>query len=188
MKHFLTLTLITVLALSACTATAPEISNTVSSVPETTTTASIPETTTTIAETTTITTTTTTTMTTTTAKAEPAICGSYRSVIPAYPMEDAELAELEAAGEYFEIYDYINIEQHNDGSFQVEFRFQIGGSGNDYASFDTEALGTANWYSFYFDGDMGVPYNNGAVTITSDGTTAWVTFEGGEPQEFKKTE
>jgi hypothetical protein len=130
----------------------------------------------------------TTTATTTVAKNEPAICGSYRSAIPAYPMEDAELAELEAAGEYFEIYDYINIEQHKDGSFQVEFRFQIGSSGNDFASFDTEALGTANWYSFYFDGDMGVPQNNGPVTITSDGTTAWVTFDGGEPQEFIKTE
>jgi hypothetical protein len=126
--------------------------------------------------------------TTTTASNEPAICGSYRSVEPAYPMTDAEIAELEAAGEDFMIYDYINIEQHKDGSFQVEFILQIGGSGNDYASFDTEALGTANWYSFYFEGDMGVPQNNGPVTITSDGTTAWVTFEGGEPQEFKKTE
>jgi hypothetical protein len=131
---------------------------------------------------------TTTTTTTTTAKNEPAICGSYRSVEPAYPMTDAELEELKATGEDFMIYDYINIEQHKDGSFQVEFRFQIGGSGNDFASFDTEALGTADWYSFYFDGDMGVPYNNGPVTITSDGTTAWVTFDGGEPQEFRKTE
>jgi hypothetical protein len=119
---------------------------------------------------------------------EPAICGSYRSVEPAYPMEEAELEELKAAGEDFMIYDFINIDQFDDGHFQVEFRLAMGGSGNDFAVFDTEALGTANWYSYYFDGDMGVPHDNGAVTITSDGNTAWVTFEDGEPQEFKKTE
>jgi hypothetical protein len=123
-----------------------------------------------------------------TTKQEPAICGSYRSVETAYPLEDGELEQLIAAGEEPMVYDYINISQFDDGGFQVEFRLAIGGSGNDYAVFDTETLGTANWYSFYFDGDMGVPQNNGPVTVTADGNTAWVTFDGGEAQEFRKTE
>jgi hypothetical protein len=120
---------------------------------------------------------TTTATTTTTASNEPAICGSYRSVLPAYP-EGTEAYD----------YDYINIDQFDDGRFQVEFRLAIGGSGNDFAVFETESLGTANWYSYYFEGDMGVPYNNGPVTITSDGNTAWVTFGDGEAYEFRKTE
>jgi hypothetical protein len=195
MKSFLTLTLVLImtLALAACNTPVSEttISTDAPQSAEITTAANIneagvPEAITKM--TAAPVTTTTTAATTTTTNSEPAICGSYRSVEPAYPMEDAELAELEAAGEYFEIYDYINIEQHKDGSFQVEFRLQIGGSGNDFAVFETESLGTANWYSYYFDGEMGVPYDNGSVTITSDGTTAWVTFDGGEPQEFKKTE
>jgi ABC-type Fe3+-hydroxamate transport system substrate-binding protein len=174
MKRLFTLALI--MFLSACTTTVQEPVNTASTAPETTTTTT---TTNTVADTTitVITTVTTTTEETTTTKQEPAICGSYRSVLPAYP-EGIEVYD----------YDYINIDQFDDGHFQVEFRLAIGGSGNDFAVFDTESLGTANWYSYYFDGDMGVPYNNGSVTITSDGTTAWVTYEDGEPQEFKKTE
>jgi hypothetical protein len=127
---------------------------------------------------------------TTTETAEHIICGSYRSVLPAYPLEDGELEELRAAGEDFIYHDFINISQFDDGAFQVEFRLAIGGSGNDFAVFDTEALGTANWYSFYFDGSDGMAsqFNNGEVTVTADGTTAWVTFEGGEPQEYTKTE
>jgi hypothetical protein len=131
-------------------------------------------------ETTAATTTTTASETTTTApetQPDSSITGTYRSVEPAYP-EGTEPYD----------FDYINIDQMDDGRFQVEFRLAIGGSGNDFAVFDSEALGAANWYSFYFDGDMGVPYNNGLVTVTADGNTAWVTYEGGEPQEFVKVE
>jgi hypothetical protein len=145
-----------------------------------------------IAVTTTAATTTaaTTTAATAAASGEPSVCGTYRSVDPAYPVEDAELEELRAAGEDYMLYDYIDIEQHDDGSFQAQFMLAIGSSGNDFAVFDTEALGTTNWYSFYFDGDsgMGTPYNNGSVTITPDGDSIWVTFEGGEAYEFRRTE
>jgi flagellar biosynthesis GTPase FlhF len=130
----------------------------------------------------------TTTVATTTASNEPAVCGTYRSVEPVYDVEDAELEELIAAGEDHMLYDYIDIEQHDDGRFQAQFMLAIGSSGNDFAVFETESLGTAYWYSFYFDGDMGVPYNNGAVTITPDGDSIWVTFEGGEAYEFIRTE
>jgi hypothetical protein len=153
----------------------------------TTTTTATPtaEITITTAETTTTTTTTTTAATT--AALSSSITGTYRAVEPAYPPEDINLEEI-PPGEEFLIYDHINIDANDDGSYQVEFRPVIGGSGNDFAVFDSEALGTTNWYSFYFDGDMGVPWNNGLVTVTADGTTAWVTYENGEPQEFRKIE
>jgi hypothetical protein len=124
------------------------------------------------------------------AKNEHAICGTYRSVLPAYPLEEGELEEIIAAGEDYMLYDYIDISQHDDGRFQVELRLAIGGSGNDFAIFDTEALGTADWYSYYFDGSdgMATPYNNGAVTVTADGSTAWVAFDGGEAYEYTRVE
>jgi hypothetical protein len=128
--------------------------------------------------------------TTKTDKQEHAICGTYRSVLPAYPLEEGELEEIMAGGEDYMLYDYIDISHFDDGRFQVELRLAIGGSGNDFAIFDTEALGTSDWYSYYFDGsnDVATPNNNGAVTVTADGATAWVAFEGGEAYEFTRVE
>jgi hypothetical protein len=185
MKRLLTLTLITVLAFSACTATSPETANTISTIPETTTTTittTVAETT--ITEMTTITTTTAETTTTTT-KQEPAVCGTYRTV---NPIDDVDPASISPEEEMF-YYSYINVDQMDDGHFQVQFLDPYGGSDESYAVFDTEALGASQIINFSFSDD---PIANssagGAVTITVEGDSAWVAFGDGEAEEYEKVE
>jgi hypothetical protein len=59
-----------------------------------------------------------------------------------------------------------------------------GGTGNDYAHFDTEELGTGYVQSFSFDPDVYAP--GYSLTITVEADSAWVTREGGEMIEFVK--
>jgi hypothetical protein len=131
-------------------------------------------------------TTVTTTAVTTTAKAEPAVCGTYRTVVP---IDDVDPASILPEEEMF-FYSYINVDQMDDGHFQVEFRDPYGGSDESYAVFDTEALGASQIINFSFDGSGSTANSSagGAVTITVDGDTAWVTFGDGEPEEYRRTE
>jgi hypothetical protein len=124
--------------------------------------------------------------TTATAKKEPAVCGTYRSV---KPIEDIDPAEISPEDEPM-FYSYINVDQMDDGHFQVEFRDPYGGSDESYAVFDTEALGTSNIINFSFNDSDPIASSSagGAVTITVEGDTAWVTFGGGEAEEYKKIE
>jgi hypothetical protein len=116
--------------------------------------------------------TTTVETTAATTKQESPICGLYRSTIPEHEGGDD--------------YDYIWIQQLDDGTFQVEMMPVSGGTGNDYAHFDTEELGTGYVQSFTFDPDI---YSPGySLTITVEGDSAWVTHDGGEPIEFVKEE
>jgi hypothetical protein len=108
--------------------------------------------------------------TTATTKQQSAICGLYRAVIPEHEGGDD--------------YDYMRIDEFDDGSFQVEIMPVAGGTGNDYVVYETEELGTGSIQSFTFDPDIApIPRS---VTITADGNTAWVTYEGGEPLEYVK--
>jgi hypothetical protein len=128
---------------------------------------------------------TTTAATTTAAKKEPAVCGTYRTVIP---IDNVDPAEISPEEEMF-YYSYINVDQMDDGHFQVEFRDPYGGSDESYAVFDTEALGTSQIINFSFDGGPIANSSSGsAVTITIDGDTAWVTFGDGEAEEYRKIE
>jgi hypothetical protein len=133
-----------------------------------------------------VTTTVTTTAAATTAKAEPAVCGTYRTVVP---IDDVDPASILPEEEMF-FYSYINVDQMDDGHFQVEFRDPYGGSDESYAVFDTEALGASQIINFSFDGSGPTANSSagGAVTITVDGDTAWVTFGDGEPEEYRRTE
>jgi hypothetical protein len=128
----------------------------------------------------------TTTAATTAAKAEPTVCGTYRTVVP---IDDVDPATISPEEEMF-FYSYINVDQMDDGHFQVEFRDPYGGSDESYAVFDTEALGTSQIINFSFDGSSSTANSSsgGAVTITVDGDTAWVTFGDGEPEEYRRTE
>ncbi|MDR0903523.1 MAG: hypothetical protein LBM59_02710 [Ruminococcus sp.] len=122
----------------------------------------------------------------TTIKAEPAVCGTYRTVVP---IDDVDPASIPPEEEMF-FYSYINVDQMDDGHFQVEFRDPYGGSDESYAVFDTEALGSSQIINFSFDGSGPTANSSsgGAVTITADGDTAWVTFGDGEPEEYRRTE
>jgi type II secretory pathway component PulM len=117
---------------------------------------------------------------------EPSICGEYRSVLYSpYIETDEMIEEIKNSGEEHMLYDYVNITLLSDGSFQAAFMSEWIGRYDDYALFSSEALGTTDWLSV--DSVTNESFNLGEVTVTADGSTAWVTFEGEEPQEYKKT-
>jgi hypothetical protein len=116
---------------------------------------------------------------------EPSICGEYRSVLYSpYIETDEMIEEIKNSGDNHMLYDYVSITQLDDGSFQAAFMSEWIGRYDDYALFDSEALGTTDWLSV--DSVTNESFDLGEVTVTADGNTAWVTFEGEEPQEYKK--
>jgi hypothetical protein len=130
--------------------------------------------------------TTTAETTTATAKQEPAVCGTYRTVVP---IDDVDPATISPEEEMF-YYCYIIVDQMDDGHFQVQFRDPYGGSDESYAVFETEALGTSQITNFSFNDSDPIASSSagGAVTITIDGDSAWVAYGDGEAEEYRKTE
>jgi hypothetical protein len=114
------------------------------------------------------------------------ICGEYCSVLYSpYIETDEMIEEIINSGEDHMLYDYVNITMLDDGSFQTAFMSEWIGRYDDYAFYESEALGTSAWMSY--DSVTGEAFNLGDVTVTADGSTAWITFEGEEPQEYTKT-
>jgi hypothetical protein len=183
------LALIMILVFSACntkqTDTDTEQSSVDNSVLETTT-SDNPAVLTSANETTAVTTTFTSAAAVTTVNQQSSICGEYRSVLYSpYIETDEMIEEIINSGEDHMLYDYVNVTMLDDGSFQAAFMSEWIGRYDDYAFYDNEVLGTSAWMSY--DSVTSEVFNLGNVTVTADGNTAWVTFEGEEPREYTKT-